>query len=127
MICSSSSDLFQPSATDRLRSIITHASRAATQEEEEQAAEPLSMEYLITECSPKKMRHGKAQKILCSLSALVSVMSSCILIWMIRRSHFRFSTPYHRLLLCLCIGDMIFSFSNSLFNVWMPRELDYFQ
>lgn len=115
------------SATDRVRNIITQVSRMITRDEKEQATVPLSMEYLIAEYSPEKARRGKPVTILCSSAALVSVISSVTLIWIVRRSHIRFSTPYHRLLLGLCIGDIVFSLSNSLYNIWVPREINYFQ
>ena len=128
MISSSSFDQYGSAVSDspmsRLRHIITQVSRMLTQEGEEKAVEPLSMEYLIAEYSLMKMRHEKAI-ILRSSVALVSILSSLVLIWMIRRSHTRFSTPYHRLLFGFCIGDLIFSVSNSFFNAWVPRELDY--
>lgn len=109
-----------------LSNIITLISRAMVQEEE-QSVEPFSMEYLRAEYYPTMMRRGKPVTILCSSMAIISLISSITLLWMMRRSHVRFSTPNHRLLVGLSIGDIIFSLSNAFFNAWKPIDLNYIQ
>ncbi len=68
----------------------------------------------------------KNHGILRSVSGMTSVVSSSMMIWMILRSHDGLSTIQHRLLLGLCISDLISSSSLSTFNVMAPAEIDYY-
>ena len=72
------------------------------------------------------LKHTKGYSITRSISSLVSIASSVTLIWMICRSHFGPSTTYHRLLLGLCIADIMLSISVSLFTITTPRDVDYY-
>jgi hypothetical protein len=55
----------------------------------------------------------------------VSIIASSIFIWMIFRSYDGITTVQNRLLLGLCVGDMIYSFGNSLFGSMLPKEVKY--
>lgn len=68
---------------------------------------------------------SKVTGILRSLSAITSTIASAILIWMVWRSYKRLSCTYHRLLLGVCIADIIFSLSQALFNVMAPEDASY--
>ena len=64
--------------------------------------------------------------VLRSSMAIVSIVASCILIWMIMRCRPRLSTTYHRLLFGLSISDIVFSFSLAHFNMMIPVDDSYF-
>ncbi len=70
--------------------------------------------------------HSKNIAIIRAMCGITSVIASIILMWMILRSNAGLSTPYHRLLLGLCIADTSYSFSMSFFNALVPSEIDYF-
>ncbi len=70
-------------------------------------------------------RHSKSLCILSSMTGITSTISSSTLIWMILRSHQGLSTTKHRLLLGLCICDIISSLSYSTFNTAAPSEMEY--
>lgn len=58
-------------------------------------------------------------------TSILSILSSSTIIWMILRSHDRLSTPYHRLLLGMCVSDILFSSTYATFNFTLPVEDDY--
>jgi len=87
--------------------------------------DPLSLEELIAAGAEIRDGHGKANAIIRSTMAIVSLISSSVLIWMIKRSHSGLSTAYHRILLGMCIADVIFSFGTSHFNFTAPSDNDY--
>jgi len=68
----------------------------------------------------------KATTIIASSLAIVSLISSSALIWMIKRSRASFTTTYNRILLAMAISDIIFSFSVSHFNFTTPIDDNYF-
>lgn len=70
-------------------------------------------------------RHGMANSIIRSALAVVSVISSCTLIWMILRSKQRLSTIFHRILLGMSVADIFFSLGLAHFNFTAPRDDDY--
>lgn len=86
--------------------------------------EPISMEHLADILSTHR-DHTMVLAIVRSLVAIISVISSATLIWMMRRSHVGFTTTYHRLLLGICIGDILLSLGHSLFNMASPSENSY--
>ena len=69
--------------------------------------------------------HSKATSIIRSVLANLSLISSSILIWMIRRSHAGLSTIYHRILLGMCVADLMVSVSFAHFNLIVPSDDDY--
>jgi len=60
-----------------------------------------------------------------AVAALISILASSIFIWMILRSQKRLSTPYHRLIIGLCVTDILFSLPQATCNMLSPAELDY--
>ena len=86
---------------------------------------PYSMEELIIEYENER-EVQKLTRLVTSVTAVISMISSFIVIWMIRRSHVGLSSTYHRLLLGLCISDIIFSISMSFLGIWAPSELSYY-
>jgi len=66
--------------------------------------------------------YSKPLAIIRSSSAIVSVVSSLTLIWMVLRSPQRLSTTYHRLILGMAIGDILFSLSLASYNAMIPNE-----
>mmetsp|Transcript_8516 Transcript_8516/g.13125 ORF Transcript_8516/g.13125 Transcript_8516/m.13125 type:complete len:443 (-) Transcript_8516:142-1470(-) len=67
----------------------------------------------------------RTRVIIRSIGGLISVISSIVLIIMLRRSKKGFSSIAHRLLLGICISDIIYSLPYVLFNVHAPRENEY--
>ena len=53
----------------------------------------------------------KTMGIIQSTSAIISFLSSSILIWILKRSNARFTSIYHRMLLGMSVGDLLFSLS----------------
>jgi len=68
--------------------------------------------------------YSKPLAIAFSSSAIVSVVSSLTLIWMVLRSPQRLSTTYHRLILGMAIGDILFSLSLASYNAMIPNDGD---
>uniref|UniRef100_A0A7R9VVI7 G-protein coupled receptors family 1 profile domain-containing protein n=1 Tax=Pseudictyota dubia TaxID=2749911 RepID=A0A7R9VVI7_9STRA len=58
-----------------------------------------------------------------SVSAPISLMASITIVWVICRSYAGLSTTFHRLLLGLCIADIISSFSFSLSSSMVPTDV----
>jgi len=69
--------------------------------------------------------NGKALSIIRATSAVISTISSSLLIWMLARSSKRFTTTQHRILLGMSICDIIFSLSYAHFNAMAPSEISY--
>ena len=86
----------------------------------------IPMETLATFGAEWKEGHGKAVAIIRSISAIVSVVSSVSLIRMITTSKQRLSTTYHRILLGMSIGDILFSLVVATFQVMSPSDMNYF-
>ena len=55
----------------------------------------------------------------------ISTIASSIFIWMLRRSHDGFSTTQNRILLCLCMSDIIYTFQFLTFGMMAHKALDY--
>jgi len=68
---------------------------------------------------------GKNASITRSCSAIVSFLSSCLLIGIVLRSHKRLTTTYHRLLLGMSCADVLYSLGAVTFSAVVPSELDY--
>lgn len=58
-----------------------------------------------------------------TVTSLISLISSMAIIWIIWRSSQKLSVPFHRLLLGLCIADIISSFALSFSTLPIPSEL----
>uniref|UniRef100_A0A7S3PX51 Uncharacterized protein n=1 Tax=Chaetoceros debilis TaxID=122233 RepID=A0A7S3PX51_9STRA len=67
----------------------------------ENKVEPYSMVVELTAKYASFRDRGKTTHIIASSAAIISIISSVILLWMIRRSHIGLSSTYHRLLLGL--------------------------
>ncbi len=87
---------------------------------------PIPIEILRVMFAEGVDKYSKQFAIIRATSGITSTIASSTLIWMILRSNVGLSTPYHRLLLGLCIVDLSYSLSMSLFNVMVPSETDYF-
>lgn len=59
------------------------------------------------------------------VSAIISLLSSCTLIWMLRKSNARFSTTNNRILLGMSLADILASLSMANLNVTTPVDVDY--
>ena len=70
--------------------------------------------------------HIMVKAIIRSSLAIVSMISSSILIWMILRSKARSTCIYHRILLGMSVADIIFSLGSSHFNATAPSDNNYF-
>ncbi len=92
---------------------------------EESRKGPYSMEELTLKYASFK-ENGKPIILTVSATAILSLISSLVLIWMIRRSHAGLSSTPNRLLIGLCIADMMSSSSISLQAMWVPSELNYY-
>ncbi len=87
-------------------------------------SDKISMENLIKGYAEIR-DHTKVLGILQGTSGIMSLISSSILIWMIVRSNKGLSTTQHRLLLGLCIFDILSSLSSSTFNAMAPSDRNY--
>jgi len=87
---------------------------------------PLGLDELYATGAEVRDGHAKANAIMGSTLAIVSLISSFVLIWMIKRSHISFKSTYHRILLGMTIADIIYSLSLAHFNMMAPSEDDYF-
>jgi len=70
--------------------------------------------------------HSKVTTIIRSTSAIISLISSSTLIWMITRSRAGFTTSYNRILLGMAISDIFMSLGLANFNFTAPRDDSYF-
>lgn len=57
-------------------------------------------------------------------AAILSVLYSSILLWMILRSHNGLLTTQHQLLVGLCFADIMYSLSQSHFGMVVSKDLD---
>lgn len=69
--------------------------------------------------------HGKALNIVRSTSAIVSLIASTLVVIIIFKTKDRLTTTYHRLLLGMCVADLLASSSSAIFGVAVPSELAY--
>jgi len=69
---------------------------------------------------------GKHMSIIRSSTAIVSLASSWLLVWILHNTDDRFSTTYHRLLLGMSVADIFLSFGFCTFGAVAPSELSYF-
>ncbi|KAL7528349.1 hypothetical protein ACHAWF_002525, partial [Thalassiosira exigua] len=72
-----------------------------------------------------KNGHGKNACIIRSSMAVISLISSSLLIWILHKTKDRFSTTYHRILLGMSVSDILFSLGNAGFGAVTPSELSY--
>ena len=68
---------------------------------------------------------GKLGIIIRGVMGMISAISSFTFMWMLRRSHDGLSTTQNRVLLGLCVSDIIYSCNFLHFGVFVPKELDY--
>ena len=82
----------------------------------------LALASLFEEC-----KYGTLKKlsIVRSSSAIVSIVASVLLVWILFRSRKGIGTTYHRLLLGLSIFYILFSLSEATFGAVVPNELNY--
>ena len=69
--------------------------------------------------------NGKASAIVRSIMAIVSIIASSLLIWMIRRSYIGFTNTFHRVLFGLCVADILYSLGSAHFNFTAPVDMNY--
>ena len=72
-----------------------------------------------------KIGDDKTLAILSGTSSIVSIISSCLLIFIMIRSKAGLSTIRNRLLLGMSIGDILYSMTNATFNYMIPRDVSY--
>lgn len=89
-------------------------------------ANPIPLEDLIDAYADQKYGFGKTTAIIGSSLAIVSMISSSVLIWMIKRSRDGFRTTYHRIILGMSVADILYSLGLAHFNFASPSEDDYF-
>ena len=85
----------------------------------------LLVENLDTTWAEWKYGYTKPIGIARSVSAIVSVIASSLLIWMIMRSKERLTTTYNRLIFGMSISDILLSLSWVSFNAVAPSEMSY--
>ena len=90
-----------------------------------QEENPLSLEELFS-WAAEILPITKTIGVIRSSSAIVSLISSSILIWIMNRSNARFSSIYHRMLLGMSVGDIFYSLSLAHFNSAAPSDVDYY-
>mmetsp|Transcript_12347 Transcript_12347/g.35302 ORF Transcript_12347/g.35302 Transcript_12347/m.35302 type:complete len:469 (-) Transcript_12347:82-1488(-) len=72
-----------------------------------------------------KYGHGKSFAIVTSVSAILSTVFSSLLVAMVLRSKDRLGTAYHRLLMGMAVGDILFSLPHCLFHAMVPKDMDW--
>ena len=107
------------------KTIIRTLSEIFEDEDENQQAGPYSMDELTLKYASARKR-GKPARAILSSTAIISIFSSLVLVWMIRRSHVGLSSTNTRLLIGLCIADLMSSSSYSVLAIWVPSELNYY-
>eukprot|EP00956_Cyclotella_meneghiniana_P018752 scaffold31518_cov56-Cyclotella_meneghiniana.AAC.8 len=85
----------------------------------------IPMETLTEMFAEEKYGDGKSTTILRSTMAIVSVIFSCCLIRMIMTSKDRLTTTYHRLMLGISIGGILFSLPQATFAAMSPTDVNY--
>eukprot|EP00956_Cyclotella_meneghiniana_P008906 scaffold12189_cov32-Cyclotella_meneghiniana.AAC.10 len=83
------------------------------------------MEMLTAMGAEWKYGHGRNIIIIRSTMAIASVISSCCLVRMIITSKDGLSTTYHRLMLGMSIGDILFSMPQATFGAMSPNDMSY--
>jgi len=68
---------------------------------------------------------GRISIILIGVTSIISIICSSTFIWMLRRSRDGLSTSKNRVLLGLCVSDIIYSSQYLPFGMFAPKELDY--
>ncbi|KAL9188595.1 hypothetical protein ACHAXT_006973 [Thalassiosira profunda] len=92
----------------------------------EQDEEPIPLEQLYEDGAAIRDGHSKSTTIIRSSMAIVSIISSSLVVWMItRRTKSRLSSIYHRLLLGMSIADILFSLGLATFNAVIPSDEEY--
>mmetsp|Transcript_5681 Transcript_5681/g.12474 ORF Transcript_5681/g.12474 Transcript_5681/m.12474 type:complete len:445 (-) Transcript_5681:631-1965(-) len=91
----------------------------------EEVRTPISIEDLYAGYAEWRDGHSTAAGVTKSSSAIVSIISSSALIWMVLRSRDRLSTAYHRLLLGMSIADLLVSFQFASFQAMIPSDVNY--
>lgn len=87
---------------------------------EEQTDSNLSLKEILqanADIIDYRETQSKTSAIIKFFSGIISILASCALIWMIRRSHLGLSTTYHRLILGLCVSDLIYTSCFPLLNI----------
>ena len=69
---------------------------------------------------------GRNGIVIQGVMGMISIISSLTFIWMLRRSHDGLSTSQNRVLLGLCVSDIIYSLQYLTFGMFVPKGLDYF-
>ncbi|KAL7529381.1 hypothetical protein ACHAWF_002956 [Thalassiosira exigua] len=72
-----------------------------------------------------RIGHGRNMNICRSTSAIISLVSSTLLVIAISKSRDRLSTTYHRLILGMCVADLLASSSSVMFGAAVPGEMAY--
>eukprot|EP00956_Cyclotella_meneghiniana_P035096 scaffold111227_cov23-Cyclotella_meneghiniana.AAC.1 len=85
----------------------------------------IPIETLTAKYEEWKYGQGRSTIILGSTMAIISVISSWCLIRMIMTSKDRLSTTYHRLLLGMSIGDILYSLPIANFGAKSPTDVNY--
>ena len=60
-----------------------------------------------------------------SIASWVSIIASLLLVWIACRSHIGLSSTFHRILLGICLSDMLFSMAGAHFNYLAPIDSGY--
>uniref|UniRef100_A0A7S3VFZ5 G-protein coupled receptors family 1 profile domain-containing protein n=1 Tax=Chaetoceros debilis TaxID=122233 RepID=A0A7S3VFZ5_9STRA len=68
---------------------------------------------------------GRISIILIGVLGIISIICSSTFIWMLRRSHDGLSTTMNKVLLGLCVSDIMYSCNFLHFGMFVPKELDY--
>ena len=69
--------------------------------------------------------HGIAHAIIFSSLAIVSMISSSIVVWLILHSKSKLTSIYHRILLGMSFGDFLYSLGGAHFNAMAPSDVNY--
>ena len=86
---------------------------------------PHTMDVLEALYSDTRNNETRTSSIISVGSATISIIASCTLIWMISRSEKGFGSVKNRLILGICISDIIFSLCLCLFNTAAPASDAY--
>jgi hypothetical protein len=91
------------------------------------SVEPLDLEtFLQSDLLASRRGEIMFRVIAYRISGSVSFMASTCIAIHILRSHDGLSTTYHRLVMGLCITDMLSSFFIALSSLMVPKEMNYF-
>ena len=88
--------------------------------------EPIPIEELYATGADRIAGSEKVASIIGSTSAIISLVASSMLIYLLTRSKQRLSTTYHRIVFGMSIADIIFSLSLSMFNLTGPIDDQYY-